>query len=61
MHDLAILERVERVGRVVGNEARGMQFRQRVGERERDALVLDDRPAKGLALLREGGRLVEQS
>ena len=61
MHDLAVGERVERVGGVVGHEPRGVELGERVGERERDALVLEDRPAEGLALLRPRGRLVEQA
>jgi hypothetical protein len=50
--DLAVLEHVERVRRVVRRAAGGVELGQRVGERERDALVLGDRRAEGLALLR---------
>ncbi len=60
MDDAAVVERVEGVGRVVGEQPRGEQLGERVGERERDALVVGDARSERLSLAREGGRLVEQ-
>ncbi len=60
MHDLAVLEDVERVRGVVGQQPRRVQLGQRVGERERDALVLGDRRAERFALLRPLGGEIDE-
>ena len=46
--------------RVVRQQPRRVQLGQRVGERERDALVLGDRRAERLALLRPPGGEVDE-
>ena len=58
--DLAIGQRVEGVGGVVGQQPRRVQLGQRVGEREGDALVVGDPRPERLALLRPRAREVEQ-
>ena len=46
-------------GGVVGHEAGGLELGGHLGEHELDGLVLEDRPAEGLALLRVGHRRLE--
>ena len=60
MNDLSILERVECVRGVVREQPCGVELGERVRERERDALVLRDRRAERLALLRPVGSEVDQ-
>ena len=61
VHHLAIVEDVERVGGVVGEEPRRVQLGERIREREGDALVLGDGGTERLALLRPAGGEVDEA
>src|ERR1700728_3338608 len=55
-----VLALLEQLGGLPSHQARGLQVRVRLGERELDALVLADWPAEDLTLVGVGGRAVDE-